>query len=177
MILTAMPIKDPSRLQPASRHLLRRSFIVCLIILVAVTSGFTQSKAFVKKFRPMADSLSEKYGIPTAVILGISIIESSSGTSRNCRLLNNYFGIVGKNNLRKTKGIKTRYKQYPDAEASFKDFCRVISKKKYYKKLKGNMRYQLWIDAISKSAYSEAPVIWRQRITATVRKNKLSRTP
>lgn len=101
------------------------------------------------------------------------MVESGSGNSRNCRLLNNYFGIVGKNNLLKTKGIKTRYKQYPDAIASFTDFCRLLAKKKYYKKLRGNMDYKLWTDAISKSSYSQVPETWRQRVNDTIRKNKL----
>ena len=86
------------------------------------------------------------------------------------------FGIVGKNDLRKTKGIKTRYKQYPDAAASFADFCRLMTTKKFYRKLKGNMNDKLWIDAISKAKYSEAPVEWKQRVTEAIRKNKLSAT-
>jgi Bax protein len=147
--------------------------LMLVLLSVILNSSFAQTK-FVKKFRPLADSLSTEYGIPASVILGISIIESSSGTSRNCKLLNNYFGIVGKNKLLKTKGIKTRYKQYHDATASFIDFCHVIKKKKFYKILKGNMNYNLWADAISKSGYSEIPVIWKERIIATIRKNKLS---
>ena len=139
------------------------------------TSSFGQSK-FVKKFRPLADSLSTEYGIPASVILAISILESGSGTSRNCKLLNNYFGIEGKNKLHKTKGIKSRYKQYHDATASFIDFCHVIKKKKFYKKLKGNMNYRLWVDTISKNGYSEVPEIWKERVLATIRKNKLSAT-
>lgn len=147
--------------------------ILAGLLLFSITLS-AQSKTFVQKFRPLADSLSAEYGIPTAVILGVSIVESGSGTSRNCKLLNNYFGIVGKNNLLKTKGIKTRYKQYPDATASFTDFCKLLAKKKYYKKLKGNMDYKQWVDAISKSGYSEMPSVWKQRINDAIKKNKLA---
>jgi flagellum-specific peptidoglycan hydrolase FlgJ len=142
------------------------------LLLLTLNSSFAQSRSFVKKFHPLADSLSEVYGIPAAVLLGISIIESSSGTSRNCKLLNNYFGIIGKNKIKKVK--KSRYKQYPDATASFAGFCRLVSKRKFYKKLKGNMNYKLWIDAISKSNYSEVPAVWKQRVLAAIHKNKLS---
>lgn len=124
----------------------------------------------------MADSLSTEYGIPASVILGVAIVESGSGTSRNCKLLNNYFGIVGRNNLLKTKGIRSRYKQYPDAMASFTDFCKLLAKKKYYKKLKGNMDHKAWTEAISKSGYSEAPAIWKQRVNDAIKKNKLAAT-
>lgn len=143
------------------------------LLLVLSLAGAAQSKSFVQQFRPLADSLSLEYGIPASIILGVAIIESSSGTSRNCKLLNNYFGIVGKNNLLKTKGIRTRYKQYPDALASFEHFCKVIAKKKYYKKLKGNMDYKLWIDAMSKHGYSEVPAVWKARVGDAIRKNKL----
>ncbi len=107
-------------------------------------------------------------------MLGVAIMESGSGTSRNCKLLNNHFGIIGKNNLLKTKGVKSRYKQYPDAMASYVDFCRLMTKKKFYKKLKGNMDHKLWADAISKAGYSEIPAIWKQRLLDIIRKNKLA---
>lgn len=122
----------------------------------------------------MADSLSSVYKVPTSIILGVAILESGSGTSRNCKLLNNHFGIVGKNNLLKTKKIKTRYKQYSDSLASYVDFCRLMTKKKFYKKLKDNSDYKLWADAISKAGYSEIPEYWRTKVLETIRKNKLS---
>lgn len=163
--------------QVVSKKLPALSRSVTLLALLFLSfSVSAQTKSFIQKFRPMADSLSAAYGIPAAVILGVSLVESGSGTSRNCRLLNNYFGIVGKNNLLKTKGIKTRYKQYPDAASSFVDFCKLLAKKKYYKKLKGNMDYKQWTDAISKSGYSEVPAVWKQRINDAIRKNKLSAT-
>jgi flagellum-specific peptidoglycan hydrolase FlgJ len=122
----------------------------------------------------MADSLSSAYGVPASIILGVAILESGSGTSRNCKLLNNHFGIVGKNDLLKTKGIKTRYKQYPDSLASYVDFCKVIKKKNFYKKLKNNNDYKLWADAISKAGYSEVPEYWKTKVLETIKKNKLA---
>jgi Bax protein len=147
--------------------------VLLLLFVLLVNSGFSQSK-YVQKYRPLADSLSEVYGIPAAIILGVAIIESGSGTSRNAKLLNNHFGIVGKNNLLKTKGVKTRYKQYPDVAASYLDFCKLLSRRKYYAKLKGNNNYKLWVEAISKSGYTEAPAEWKKRVTSAIQNNKLS---
>lgn len=154
----------------------RRSILTFLLLLFLKGSQ-GQIKSFINNYGSITDSLSIEYSIPTAVILGIAIIESGSGTSRNCKLLNNFFGIVGKNNLYKTKGIKTRYKQYPNALSSFADFCKLMTKKKFYKKLKGNTNYILWIDAISKIGYSEVPETWKQRVLSVIKKNKLSATP
>jgi Bax protein len=152
-----------------SRHWLLLAFFIAAAFNIQA-----QSRTFIHQYRPLSDSLAAEYGIPVAIILGISIIESSSGTSRNCKLLNNFFGMEGKNDLKKTRGIKTRYKQYPDARSSFVDFCRLMSRKKFYKKLKGNKNDRLWVDAISKSGYSEAPELWKQRVSTTIRKHKLS---
>jgi Bax protein len=146
------------------------------LLLLLPFNGNSQGKSFLQKFGALADSLGNAYQIPRAVILGVAIIESSSGTSRNCKLLNNYFGIVGKNDLKK-QGIKTRYKQYDLPRESFIHFCKVLEKKKFYKKLKGNNHYTLWTQAMSDHGYSEVPETWRQRINAAIRKNKLSSTP
>lgn len=153
-----------------------KKLAISIILLLAFQYGFSQSD-YIKKYRPLADSLAAEYEIPVAVILGIAIIESSSGTGRNVRLLNNHFGIIGKNKLLKTKGIKTRYKQYDNATESYVAFCHLVKKRKYYKKLKGNPDYRPWIDAISKSGYTEAPALWKQRITATIKAHKLAATP
>lgn len=141
--------------------------------LVFFQAAFSQSK-YIAKYKRLADSLYQVYGVPAAVTLGVAIVESASGTSRNAKLLNNHFGIVGKNNLLKTKGIKTRYKQYPDVRASYLDFCRIMSKRKFYKNLKGNQDYKLWTEAISKSNYSEIPEEWRKRVNSTIKKNSLA---
>jgi Bax protein len=147
--------------------------LLIISLVLASLSGAGQTK-YVKKYRPLADSLESEFGIPAAVILGVAIIESSNGTSRNCKMLNNHFGIIGKNGVLKTKNIRTRYKQYPTGRASYIDFCKVLARKKFYKKLKGNLNYHLWLDAISKAGYSEVPSIWKQRITATIQHNKLT---
>lgn len=165
---TTLDMQKPAR--PVSPNL---KLLLLVFLLIIAHSAFTQSK-YVKKFRPIADSLSAEYGVPVSVILGVAILESGSCTSRNCKLLNNHFGIVGKNDLLKTKGIRTRYKQYPNALASYVDFCKLMKKKKFYKKLKDNMDYKLWVDAISKAGYSEVPDYWREKVMATIQKNKLS---
>ena len=141
-------------------------------MLFNLSPGFSQS-SYIKKYKPLADSLSVEFKIPSKVILAIAIVESSSGQSRNCKLLNNHFGIVGKNNVLKTHGIKTRYKQYANSNESFIDIAMMISRKKYYKKLKENPTSSEWIDEISKHGYSEKPSIWRKIIKETIKNNKL----
>ena len=143
-------------------------------LLFAFHAATAQSK-YIKQYKPIADSLSEIYGIPISVMLGIAIIESGAGSSRNCKLLNNHFGIKGKNDLLKTKGIRTAYKQYPDGRSSYVAFSKLMTRKKFYPKLKGNMDHLLWLDAISKAGYSTVPDEWKRNITAAIRKHKLTK--
>jgi len=153
---------------------LKRIKILCCILLLWSTGLSAQTNSYITKYKELADSLSMVYQIPSAVILGVAVIESSSGAGRTCRLLNNHFGIVGKNNLLKTKKIKTRYKQYSSVIASYVDFCRLITRRSFYKRLKNNPNYAVWIDAISKSGYSEMPAVWKKHVTAVIKKHKLS---
>jgi len=160
------------RMKPISCTKKRLYFLAICVFLIAQFSA-AQSK-YVKTYKPIADSLSAVYGIPASLMLGVAIIESGAGKSRNCQLLNNHFGIKGKNNLLRTKGIRTAYKQFPDGRASYVAFTKLVAKRKFYAKLKGNMDYRVWLDALSKSNYSMVPEEWKRNITAAIRKHKLA---
>jgi flagellum-specific peptidoglycan hydrolase FlgJ len=153
--------------------ILKRFIGLAICILPWALGAQNSSHRYVLKYRPLADSLSRSYGVPASVILGVSLLESGSGTSRNCRLLNNYFGIVGKNNLLRTQGIRTRYKQYATDTASFIDFCRLMTRKRFYPSLKNNPSSLLWVQAISKAGYSEVPATWQKRVLSTIRQHHL----
>ena len=154
--------------------------LIYVILILALQLGISpnviaQKISFREKYQPLADSLSQVYQIPTAVILGVALIESGSGTSRNSKLLKNFFGIKGRNNLLKTKGIRSGYKQYKTDTASFVDFCTLVAKKQFYPTLAGNPDYRPWILALSKTGYSEVPETWRKLITNAIRKNRLDK--
>lgn len=152
-----------------------RKTLLGLVFLLSAGIAAAQPEQFIKKYGPLVDSLESVYGIPASLLLGVSIIESSSGTSRNCRLLNNFFGVKGKNNLLKTKGIRSSYKQYATDTASFVDFCKIVSRKKVYATLKGDMDSKKWVAALSKTGYSEIPATWQSLINGTIRKHRLEK--
>jgi len=150
-----------------------KSFFVALSLMILINVAASAQYKYISQHRDLTDSLSESYGIPASVILGVAVVESGGGKDRNPVLLNNHFGVVGKNNLMQTKGIKTMYKGYATAKASFVDFCKIISRKSFYNTLKGNMDYHAWINAISKAGYSTEPEVWRKAITEAIEKLKL----
>jgi flagellum-specific peptidoglycan hydrolase FlgJ len=98
------------------------------------------------------------------VILAVAAVESSGGKGPTAIVLNNHFGIVGKNDFVNNKGHKSRYKQYNNELASYMDFCKLISHKHFYKRLKGNNDCIAWVKAISNAGYSEQPEQWQQKV-------------
>jgi Bax protein len=155
-----------------------KPFFYLLLLLLQVCGPLAAQKiSFREKYQPLVDSLSTAFKIPSSVILGVAIIESGSGTSRNSKLLKNFFGIKGRNTLLKTKGIRSSYKQYTTDTASFVDFCNLVAKKRFYPTLAGNPDYRIWIDALSKTGYSEVPATWRSLILNAIKKNGLDKAP
>ena len=133
-------------------------------------SGQRVITKYISHFLPVAKSLAEEYGIPVSIILGVSTLESGSGTSVNARQLNNYFGVTGRNTLKRRHSV---YKQYASAEDSFRDFCDIMSRKKFYAGLKDNMSYTKWLAAMNHASYAGAKGVWISRVSSIIKKHKL----
>lgn len=151
----------------------RKFVITGALCLISVLNAQAQNKAYIEKYKPLCDSLSVEYGIPSNVILGIAMHESGNGTSRVCRLIHNHFGIVGKNNLRQTHNIKSRYKAYENDTESFLHFCQYVSARKYYQKLKGSTSLNKWLYSIGRAGYCAHPKLWSRMIINILKKSNL----
>jgi flagellum-specific peptidoglycan hydrolase FlgJ len=151
------------------------SFAV-LIMLMLGNVGFAQqsTKNYVEKFKPVSVNLMQETGIPASVILGVAMLESGTGTSRNAKLLHNHFGIVGKNDLHKTQpGKRSVYKQYANDVASYEHFVALLTKKKWFGEMKGNPQFSDWLKKMNHSGYSSAGHEWIRRVTAIINRYKL----
>jgi len=153
------------------RIIKRKVLIVALLGIIC--SATAQNHKYITNHKVMAAVLSEHYGIPASVILAVASIESSGGSAATAKVLNNHFGMVGDNNLVNHRGHKSRYKQYNNEIASYIDFCQVVSRKKFYSKLKDNDDPKVWVKALSKCGYSEAPEQWEQKVFSVLSSNKL----
>ena len=148
---------------------------IALVFLTLFCKGlFAQNKTtldYIDKNKEMSLKLSKEYLIPVEIILSIAIIESGSGQSKIVKNLNNHFGIVGPNKVK----YKTRYKQYASGQDSFKYFCKLVSSKKFYNKLKNNENSNEWIEALASIGYSEKPLIWKKLLHKTIKTYKLDK--
>ena len=120
-------------------------------------------KSYIEKYKSVSIELMQKTHIPSSVILGISMLESGSGTSKLSKYGHNYFGI---------KGGK-HYKKYNSDTASFNDFGKLITKKKFYSKISNSKDYNVWLLNMQRMGYSESPQ-WRSRIIYIIKKYNLT---
>ena len=156
----------------------RRGLFLFLFIVALSHSvyAYYTPKQYIDKFSPIAMMLMHQYDIPASVILGVAFLESGFGNSKNAVLLRNHFGLVGKNNLRK-EGVSYRsvYKGFENDTLSYLYFCKTISSKKYYLKLKGKIDYKIWLSKIHKNNYAKSKHLWIKRITLVIKKYHLFR--
>lgn len=131
-----------------------------------------QKHQYIQNNKDLANELSQKYGIPSAIILGVAFVETGGGTSRNSKVLNNHFGIIGKKRTKKSK-----YRSFSSKRESYEAFCKLLSRKKYYAELKGNEDHTLWVQAIADAGYSTQPKEWMRRVNLIIDKFQLSKKP
>jgi uncharacterized FlgJ-related protein len=150
---------------------------VLCIILFAGNTAFAQRSVtrYVNNHKETAVKLMNETGIPASVILGVAMLESGSGTSKNAKLLHNHFGIVGKNKLHKVKGAtyRSKYKEFASDAESYQYFVNMLSRKKWFSKVKGKPEYKLWLTHMNHGGYSSAGQEWVRRVTNMITKHKL----
>lgn len=149
---------------------MKKHLFIALLFFGRILNTNAQAQLYIEKYKPICDTLSNQFQIPSSVILGVAMIESGNGQGRTAKLLNNHFGIVGPNNLRKTHHIKTRYRQYDSDTASFSSFCRLVASKKFYNNLKGDSNVYIWLTSIGHSGYCRYPRSWAITIINQLKK-------
>ena len=129
-------------------------FIILFFQLSALAYQGTQEK--IQRYKPFIDSISQVYGIPSKLIIGVGVCESGFGQSKQSIKQNNYFGLRGKYVRKK----KSSFKHYARPEDSMVDFCEVLASKKYYISLKGNPDPMKWTRAMAKARYAANEKRW-----------------
>ena len=141
---------------------------------VLANVSYAQPLAYIKQYQQTVITLSDSFGIPAELIMGIAIVESGAGTSQVCKILHNHFGIKASNHYQNYNGFKSRFKFYDKDWLSFVDFCAYVKRRKYYTQLKGNFNYNAWLNAMAKSGYSSSPTAWKAKIKTQIAKYKLT---
>ncbi len=160
------------------KQLLRGLVWFCAVIFYILpaqeVSAQQYKKRYLDKFQELSVQLMNETGIPASVILGVGMLESGMGTSKNARLLKNHFGIVGRNTLAKRHATyRSKYKEYKTDTASYQHFVKLLSRKRWYPQLQGNPEYALWLKHMNHTGYSTAGQEWIRRVTNLIKRYKL----
>lgn len=140
-----------------------------VFLLIFSSMKINAQHRYFDEYRSLAENLSNQYGIPSAIILGVAFLESGAGKSKNSKVLKNHFGIVGKNTINNSV-----YRNFPSVEDSYLAFCKLLSRKKYYEKLKGTTNHKEWITAIASAGYSTNPEEWKRKVNWVINKYNLN---
>lgn len=141
------------------------TFLALAFFFLGSQNISAQKSSYIEKHTPIAKNLSEKYGIPEQIILAVAYMESGGGNSKLAKLANNHFGIVGKNTV-----YKSRYRSFESTEESFESFCKLLTRKNFYTKLKGSKNINEWVSSIAATGYSTNPSEWKSKVMHTLRK-------
>lgn len=117
-----------------------------------------------------SQNASEKYGIPTSVILGFAGLETSYGTKGMGKSKNNLFGI----------GNNT----YSSVTESVEDFAKLVTgnksssqSKKYGQAVKNAQTDEEWITAITKAGYNSeyAEGVYEGKVLSVIESGNLTK--
>ena len=139
--------------------------ILSLVVMLFFCVKTSAQSSYINQYKTLATELSQEFGIPTSVILSIAYVETGGGNSKTSQILNNHFGMVGENKVN-----NSRFRSFTDAKDSFRAFCQMVTRKKYYQKLKGNLNHTDWISAIAAAGYATKPEEWKSKISTVIKK-------
>jgi flagellum-specific peptidoglycan hydrolase FlgJ len=154
-----------------------RFLLITLLFFTAILTLQAQSagEVYVNKFNYLAIEIMNNYQIPASLIMGIALQESAAGTSKLCRINHNHFGVKGPVKSSKTKsGYITTYRKFDSDEAAYMYIGELISGRKYYTVLKGDMDYMKWLKAIHDARYATSPT-WISHVDKMIKRYNLTR--
>lgn len=119
---------------------------------------------YIEKFKSIAISEMNSYGIPASITLAQGILESGSGNSSLAREANNHFGIKctsewkGKTILRDDDQKDDCFRVYTSPEESFRDHSEFLKRKRYASLFELDKNdYKGWATGLKAAGYATNP--------------------
>lgn len=154
---------------------MKRVLILLFLFTTLVMRAQSAAEKYIEKYDSLALEVLYSYEIPASLVLGIALQESGAGTSKLCRINKNHFGVKGRTKSAKTKsGYSSQYRTFESDEAAYLHFGQMLSKKKYYSTLKGNMNYMKWLKAMKAANYATSPH-WVSHVEKMIKRYNLTR--
>ncbi|WP_400262145.1 glycoside hydrolase family 73 protein [Sphingobacterium sp. SG20118] len=120
--------------------------------------------AYVEKYKEIAISEMNRYGIPASIKLAQALLESGNGNSYLATKANNHFGIKcggvwkGKSITRPDDHINDCFRVYESPEQSFRDHSEFLLRKRYSDLFLLNKNdYKGWAKGLKAAGYATNP--------------------
>ncbi len=153
---------------------MRVFFILFLFFSSFLLRAQSAAEVYIASFDSLAIEVSRNYGIPASLVLGIALHETGAGMSKICQINHNHFGVRGRVKSTKTKsGYKMAYIKFDTDVDSYLFFGEMISHKKYYTGLKGNMNHMKWLRAMKAAKYATSSS-WISLVDKMIRRYDLT---
>ena len=141
------------------------NFTVLSLLLVFHIAAQNNSELYIKKYKDIAISEMNSYGIPASITLAQGILESGNGESRLAVDGNNHFGIKCHNNWNGETIIEDDdekgecFRKYSNVGDSFRDHSLFLKERGRYEFLfKYKItNYKKWARGLKKAGYATDP--------------------
>lgn len=128
-----------------------------------VTIDYTTEK-YIERFKDIAVTEMNQYGIPASITLAQAIHESGTGNSELARVANNHFGIKctsdwrGKSYYKDDDRRDDCFRVYKDPEESFRDHSEFLKRKRYAPLFELDKNdYEGWAKGLKSAGYATNP--------------------
>ncbi len=137
-------------------------------------------KTYVERFKDMARTEMEKYGIPASITLAQGLIESRAGNSKLAVQNNNHFGVKCFSK-KCTKGHCTNhfddnhkdfFRKYNSVWESYRDHSKLLQKNRYKKLKTYGKDYKKWARGLKEAGYATDKK-YDKKLIAVIQKYKL----
>ena len=141
------------------------NFTVLSLLLVFHIAAQNKSELYIKKYKDIAISEMNSYGIPASITLAQGILESGNGESRLAVDGNNHFGIKCHNNWNGETIIEDDdekgecFRKYSNVGDSFRDHSLFLKERGRYEFLFEYKisNYKKWAKGLKKAGYATNP--------------------
>lgn len=139
--------------------------VMCFCLFFFTASAQKMSSVeYIAKYKDLAISEMNQYGIPASITLAQGVLESGNGNSELARKAKNHFGIkchsswTGKKVYHDDDEAQECFRKYPTVSASYRDHSIFLQKARYANLFELSITdYRGWAKGLKKAGYATNP--------------------
>ena len=161
---------------------MKNILFISSLFLVFILNGQNKTTNYINKYKSLAISEMNEFGIPASITLAQGILESGNGESRLAVEANNHFGIKchtnwdGETIFADDDEKNECFRKYSTVEESFRDHSLFLSKRDRYQFLFNYKKtnYRKWARGLKEAGYATNPK-YASSLIKIIKNNNLSK--